>query len=169
MPDFTDHLKPAHDGTATLQAERDGSAVNAMEFAIHLLGRDGFLERQERVLKILKKEKLFNKDQQLNLSRPERYHLGLARAKAIQRIIRREGWNREDYTMAEYLNDEMSPYFLHMSMFGGPPCFLCDLGVKLTPPSCNSHYGQGTGLKRTTRVLDAQDPQLRHHWLLRSN
>lgn len=118
MPDFTDHLKPAHDGTATLQAERDGSTINVTELASHLLGRDGFLERQEKVLKVLTKEPLFRKDQQLNLSRPERYQLGLARAKAIQRISRREGWNREDYSMAEYLNDEMSPYYLHMSMFG---------------------------------------------------
>ena len=119
MPaDFTDHLKPAHDGTATLQAERDASAVRVSELARHLLGRDGFLERQEKVLSVLSKEPLFKKDQQLNLSRPERYQLGLARAKAIQRIIRREGWGHEDYSMAEYLNDEMSPYFLHMSMFG---------------------------------------------------
>ncbi|KAH7389471.1 hypothetical protein DE146DRAFT_163900 [Phaeosphaeria sp. MPI-PUGE-AT-0046c] len=117
MPDFTDQLKPAHDGTATLQAERDGSAINTTELARHLLARDGFLERQAKVLKVLSKEKLFKKDQQLNLSRPERYHLGLARAKAIQRIIRREGWDQEDYQMAEYLNDEMSPYVLHMHMF----------------------------------------------------
>ncbi|KAH3964189.1 hypothetical protein HBI26_174300 [Parastagonospora nodorum] len=117
MRDFTDHLKPAHDGTATLQAERDGSAINVKELAWHLLGRDGFLERQEKVLKVLSKEKIFKKDQQLNLSRPERYHLGLARAKATQRLIRREGWDHEDYKLAEYLNDEMSPYFLHMSMF----------------------------------------------------
>jgi acyl-CoA oxidase len=118
MPDFTDHLKPAHDGTATLQAERHGSAINTTELARHLLDRDGFLERQEKVLQVLSKERLFNKDQQLNLSRPERYHLGLARAKAIQRIIKREGWDHEDYKMAEYLSDEMSPYHLHMSMFG---------------------------------------------------
>jgi acyl-CoA oxidase len=125
MPDFTDQLKPAHDGTATLQAERDGSAIDTTQLARHLLARDGFLERQAKVLNVLSKEKLFNKDQHLNLSRPERYHLGLARAKAIQRIIRREGWDHEDYKMAEYLNDEMSPYFLHMSMFGQYTCFFC--------------------------------------------
>lgn len=118
MADFTDHLKPAHDGTATLQTERDGSAIIVDELARHLLSRDDFLQRQEKVLKVLSNEKLFKKDQQPNLSRPERYHLGLARAKAIQRIIRREGWDHADYSMAEYLTDEMSPYFLHMSMFG---------------------------------------------------
>ena len=125
MTDFTDHLKPAHDGTATLQAERDGSTINVDEVARHLLSRDGFLQRQKKVLLVLSKEKLFKKDQQLNLSRPERYHLGLARAKAIQRIIHREGWGHADYSMAEYLNDEMSPYFLHMSMFGQEISFPC--------------------------------------------
>lgn len=118
MRDFTDQLQPAHDGTATLQAERDSSDIGVPQLAKHLLDRDGFLERQERVLKVLSKEKLFKKSQQLNLSRPERYHLGLARAKAIQRLSRKEGWDSADYQIAEYLNDEMSPYFLHMSMFG---------------------------------------------------
>lgn len=118
MVDFTDDLKPARDGTIALRAERDGSAVDVAQLASHLLGRDDFLERQERVLKVLRQEKLFNKDQLLNLSRPDRYHLGLARAKAIQRLIRREGWDFDDSQMAEYLNDEPSPYFLHMTMFG---------------------------------------------------
>ncbi|UPX16769.1 Acyl-CoA oxidase [Ascochyta rabiei] len=118
MADFTDHLKPAHDGTATLQIERDGSAIVVDELATHLLSRDGFLQRQKKVLGVLSNEGLFQKDQQLNLSRPERYHLGLlARAKAIQRILRREDWEHADYSVVAYLNDEMSPYFLHMSMF----------------------------------------------------
>ena len=124
MPDFTDRLRPAHDGTAALQAERDGSLIDVSQLARHLLGRDGFLERQEKVLAVLRKERLFNKGQQLNLSRPERYHVGLARAKAIQRLIRQEGWDSQDYHMAEYLNDEMSPYFLHMSMFS--ECYLVE-------------------------------------------
>lgn len=118
MVDFTDQLRPTHDGTATIEAERDASSIDVSELAQHLLGRDGFPERQQKVLRVLSKEELFKKDQQLNLSRPERYHLGLARAKAIQRLIRQEGWDHEDYKMAEYLNDEMSPYFLHMTMFG---------------------------------------------------
>lgn len=135
MADFTDHLRPAHDGTAMLQAERDSSVVLVDELARHLLSRDDFLQRQNKILKVIGKEKLFKKDQQLNMSRPERYHLGLARAKAIQRFSRREGWDHADYSMAEYLNDEMSPYFLHMSMFGQQNFFfLCDAGVKLTPP-----------------------------------
>ena len=118
MTDFTDNLKPRYDGAATLEAERSASAVSVDELSKHVLSRDGFLERQQKVLAELRKEKLFSKEQQLNLSRPERYHLGLARAKAIQRLVRRQGWDHEDYKMAEYLNDEMSPFHLHMTMFG---------------------------------------------------
>ncbi|EOA92254.1 hypothetical protein ACJQWK_03762 [Exserohilum turcicum] len=117
MTDFTDTLRPLYNGTAALQAERDRSCIHLDRLAHHLLGRHGFLERQQKVLAVLTKEKLFNKDQTLNLSRPERYHLGLARAKAIQRLMRREGWDHEDYKMAEYLTDETSPYYLHMTMF----------------------------------------------------
>jgi acyl-CoA oxidase len=118
MADFTDNLKPLYDGIATLQSERDGSRIDVDELAHHLLGRDDFLERQKKVLTVLGKEKLFQKDQQLNLSRPDRYHLGLARAKAIQRLKRQQGWDDEDCKMAEYLVDEPSPYFLHTAMFG---------------------------------------------------
>ncbi|KAF2127143.1 acyl-CoA oxidase [Dothidotthia symphoricarpi CBS 119687] len=103
MPDFTDRLEPAHDGTATLRTEWNASKLNPNELAKHLLDRDGFPERQEK---------------ELNLSRRERHHLGLARAKSIQRIIRREKWGEEEHTMAEYLTDEMSPCFLHGTMFG---------------------------------------------------
>lgn len=53
MLDFTDHHKPAHDGTAALQAERDGSSVDVTQPAKHLLDRDGFLERQEEVRWVL--------------------------------------------------------------------------------------------------------------------
>lgn len=118
MPDFTDKLKPRYDGTATLQVERDASAINVHELTQHLLSRDGFLERQQKVLDVLKKNPLFNKDQTLNLSRPDRYKLGLARAKSFVRIGKKLGWTDEHVKMAEYLMDEMSPFHLHYTMFG---------------------------------------------------
>lgn len=117
MPDFTDHLKPAYDGGAIIAAERARSNINVDELSKHLLSRDGFLERQERVVSVLEKEPLFSKKQQLNLSRTDRYHLGLARAKSLRRMVRKYGWDHEDYRIAEYLTDEMSPYHLHMTMF----------------------------------------------------
>lgn len=117
MPDFTDNLKPSYDGGVILKQERERSSISVDELSKHLLSRDDFLERQKRIVPVLESEPLFNKKQQLNLSRPERYHLGLARAKALRRLDKKHGWDHEDYRMAEYLVDEMSPYHLHMTMF----------------------------------------------------
>jgi acyl-CoA oxidase len=117
MSDFTDTLKPAEDGGAILAAERARSPISVDELSKHLLSRNGFLKRQQRIAPILEKEPLFNKSNQLNLARPDRYHLGLARAKALRRMVKKYGWDNEDYKMAEYLTDEMSPYHLHSSMF----------------------------------------------------
>lgn len=168
MPDFTDNLTPRYDGAATLQAERNGSAIDAEELAKHLLSRDGFLERQAKVLKVLSKEKLFSKEQQMNLSRPERYHLGLARAKAIQRIVRREGWDHEDYKICEYLNDEMSPYHLHMTMFGKfqilHPAAFYHWDVR-ADWACSNDDPRAS-IRISKAILAAQDPQLGYHWLL---
>ncbi|KAF1809369.1 acyl-CoA oxidase [Eremomyces bilateralis CBS 781.70] len=117
MPDFTDNLKPAHDGTQILEAERNGSPLSVQELSKHLLSRNDFLNRQARILEIVEKEPLMSKKNLLNLARPDRYHLGLARAKLIRRLALKHDWNKEDADMAEYLVDEMSPYHLHLSMF----------------------------------------------------
>jgi len=163
MADFTDSLRPRYDGTATLQAEREASDIHVDGLASHLLARDGFLERQEKVLRVLSRDKLFDKDQQMNLSRPERYHLGLARAKAIVRIMKREGWDHNDYKMCEYLVDEMSPYHLHMTMFGG--CrWLAYRRRQLTGPSYN---GPGARVAVAKEILAATDSRLFHRGVLR--
>ena len=70
MPDFTDNLKPKYDGSATIEAERARSSVKVDELTKQLLSRNGFLDRQERILRILEKEPLCSKKQQMNLSRP---------------------------------------------------------------------------------------------------
>ncbi|KAJ5577106.1 Acyl-CoA oxidase [Penicillium sp. DV-2018c] len=118
MPDFTDNLRPSQpDGPTTLAREREQSNVSTEELGQHLLAHDGFLERQSRILSILQQEPLFNKDKQQNLSRPDRFKLGLARAKLVRRLADKHGWNYDDYKMAEYLIDDVSPYYLHMEMF----------------------------------------------------
>lgn len=118
MPDFTDNLKPAGPGgPAILSKERSQSDVPVQELAQHLFPRDGFLGRQERILRILEKEPLFNKSKQMNLSRPERYRLGLARAKKLRRLADQHGWDVEDQIMSQYLCDDVSPYMVHVSMF----------------------------------------------------
>lgn len=118
MSDFTRELKPAGpQGPDILAAERARSDVNTPQLAHHLLHRDGFLDRQERVLAVVEKNPLFSKTTNLNLSRPERYHVGLARAKEVRRLAKRERWTTDDYRMADYLLDEVSPYSLSDSMF----------------------------------------------------
>jgi len=118
MPDFTDSLKPASpDGPDILSKERGQSDVPVEELAQHLLSRNDFLGRQERVLKVLEKDSLFNKIKQLNLSRPERYQLGLARAKKLRRYADQYHWDAEDINMSQYLCDDVSPYMVHYAMF----------------------------------------------------
>ncbi|KAJ5132581.1 hypothetical protein N7448_006739 [Penicillium atrosanguineum] len=118
MPDFTDRLRPSQpDGPTTLARERGQSNVSVNELGQHLLSSDGFLERQTRILPILRREPLFSKEKQQNLSRPDRFKLALARAKLLRRLTDQYKWSHDDYKMAEYLVDDVSPYFLHMEMF----------------------------------------------------
>ncbi|KAJ5227844.1 hypothetical protein N7489_008552 [Penicillium chrysogenum] len=118
MPDFTDNLRPSQpDGPTTLARERQKSNIATEELGQHLLGSDGFLVRQARILPIIQQEPLCSKDQQQNLSRPERFKLGVARAKLLRRMKDTHKWSQLEYQMAEYLVDDVSPYFLHMEMF----------------------------------------------------
>ena len=117
MPDFTDNLKPASDGTAILSKERSQSDVPEQELSQHILSRNDFIGRQDRILKVLEKDPLFNKAKQFNLSRPERYQLGLARAKKLRRYEDQYEWDSEDRSMAQYLCDDVSPFMVHYAMF----------------------------------------------------
>lgn len=53
------------------------------------------------MLEAVMKEKLLTKETQLNLSRPERYKLGLARAKLLRRMSDKLKWDSEDAKMCE--------------------------------------------------------------------
>jgi acyl-CoA oxidase len=118
MPDFTDNLRPSQpDGPTTLARERGKSDVSTTELGQHLLGSNDFLERQARILSIVQQEPLLSKTKQQNLSRVERFKLGLARAKLLRRLADKHKWSNDDSKMAEYLVDDVSPYFLHMEMF----------------------------------------------------
>jgi acyl-CoA oxidase len=117
MTDFTSTLKPAQpDGVAVLARERSGSSIAVSELTRHIFTPQ-FLERQARVLALLEHDPLFSKTNQANLSRPDRYQLGLARAKKLQRLAVQLGWDAEDSRMSEYLVDDVSPYHVHVSMF----------------------------------------------------
>jgi acyl-CoA oxidase len=99
MRDFTDNLKPAKPGGLETPAkERSQSYLPVQELAQHLFP-DGLLQRQEKIVKELQKHKLFSKQNQLNLARPDRYKLGLARAKLTRRIAAKHNWDDEDHRM----------------------------------------------------------------------
>ncbi|KAL1959813.1 hypothetical protein VTO42DRAFT_958 [Malbranchea cinnamomea] len=116
-PDFSAALKPAPpDGATILANERARSSLDVDDLA-HRLLTPAYLERQERVLKELLKEPVFRKSNQANLSRPDRYKLGLARGKKIRQLKEKLGWDDEDYKMAANLVDDVLPYHLHTAMF----------------------------------------------------
>ncbi|WPG98072.1 Hypothetical protein R9X50_00085800 [Acrodontium crateriforme] len=118
MPDFADKLKPASpDGPSILAKERSQSDVPVDELAQHLLSRSDFLKRQEKILPVVSKDPLFNKTKQMNLSRPERYQLGLARAKKLRLLADQHGWDTKDQEMSQYLCDDVSPFMVHVSMW----------------------------------------------------
>src|SRR5882757_483738 len=118
MTDFTSSLMPAGpQGPDILAAERAGSDVNVEQLANHLLHRGEFRARQKKILAVLESNPLFSKKNNLNLSRPDRYHVGLARAKELRRLSRRHGWTYHDDRLAEYLLDEVSPFSLSNTMF----------------------------------------------------
>lgn len=115
--DFTAYLKPAGPGgDVVISRERAKSSLPVEALSKYLLG-DGFLVVQYRLLAILQNDKLFSKTNQMNLSRPERYMLGLARAKKLRRLADQYLWSDEEYELAKYLVDDVSPYTLHTTMF----------------------------------------------------
>ena len=116
--DWSKDLKPAAsaDGAAILSRERQKSDVDVEKLSESLFGK-AYLERQRRIVEILGKEKVFSKATQANLSRPDRYALGLARGKRMRQLMNEHRWSEEDLLMAEYLIDDILPYHLHISLF----------------------------------------------------
>lgn len=115
--DWVDRLRPATpDGATTIAAERSRSNVDVDGLSKYLLGQ-GYLRCQSRILPLLQEDPLFNKSNQANLARPDRYMLALARAKRLRQMGKRYGWADHDHEMAIHLVDDVSPYQLDVSMF----------------------------------------------------
>lgn len=116
--DFTSGLRPHPNanGSAILAQERQRSNIDVSELSDHLFGST-YLDRQRRVVAILQNEKVFSKSNQANLSRPDRYKLGLARGKRMRQLMDKHQWDEDDLLMAEYLCDDIMPYHLHLSLF----------------------------------------------------
>lgn len=116
-PQWVKDLKPAPpQGTELLSAERDKSKISVEQLSNFLFTKE-VLERQDRVLEILQKEKVFDKSQNYFDGRVDKFKTALARAKRLRQLQVQHKWDRDDYITANDLISEPGPYGLHASMY----------------------------------------------------
>ena len=121
-PQWVAKLEPSGpQGSELLKQERAQSNIPVEKLSEFLFTKE-VLERQDRILKILTSEKVFDKSQNYFNSRIERFKTALARQKRLSQLSKKHGWSRDEYQMASELISEPGPYGLHVSMFlVGPP------------------------------------------------
>ncbi|TVY91281.1 Peroxisomal acyl-coenzyme A oxidase [Lachnellula willkommii] len=116
-PQWVKDLKPAPpQGTELLSAERDKSNISVEQLSNFLFTKE-VLERQDRVLEILQKEKVFDKSQNYFDGRVDKFKTALARAKRLRQLQVQHKWDRDDYITANDLISEPGPYGLHATMY----------------------------------------------------
>lgn len=116
-PRWVKALKPSGpQGSELLKQERDQSNLSVDKLADFLFTRE-VLERQERILKVLQREKVFDKSQNYFDGRVDKLQTALARAKRLQQLNVKHKWSKEEYQTANELISEPTPYGLHASMF----------------------------------------------------
>lgn len=116
-PDWVKKLKPSGaQGHELLKAERANSNVPVKELE-ELLHTKDVIERRNRILKILKAEKVFDKSQNYFMGRTERFERALAREKKLRNLKKQHNWTLEEFRTSTDLIGEPGPYGLHDSMF----------------------------------------------------
>ncbi len=116
-PSWVKDLKPSGpQGHELLKKERDGSDLNVRRLS-EFLHTKSELERKDRILEILEKNKIFNKEQNYFAGRIDRFGTSLARAKKLRNLTVEHGWSQEDFVTANELLSEATPYRLHDTMF----------------------------------------------------
>ena len=116
-PDWVNKLRPSGpQGHELLAAERAKSNV-AVEKLLDLLFTREVIDRKQKILSILKSEKVFNKSQNYFAGRTERFETALARAKRLRNLRLKHNWTLDEYRTANELIGEPGPYGLHDSMF----------------------------------------------------
>ena len=103
-------------GSELLNQERTQSNIPVQKLSEFLFSKD-VLARQERILGVLKGEKVFNKSQNYFDGREARFQTALARAKRMRQLAVKHRWSQDEYMMASELISEPGPYGLHASMF----------------------------------------------------
>lgn len=116
-PDWVQALKPSGvQGSELLEQERAKSDINVDQVAEFLFTSKA-LERNAKILKILQAHPVFDKSENYFQGRTDRIKSSLARAKALRQLSIEHEWTQEDYTVANELISEPTPYGLHASMF----------------------------------------------------
>ncbi|GES63986.1 acyl-CoA oxidase [Aspergillus terreus] len=116
-PAWVQALKPAGpQGSELLEQERAQSNVNVDKLS-ELLHTKEALETQDRLVRILSSEPIFDKSENHTSGRTERIQRALARGKRLQQLREQLHWSEQEYIMANDLIGEPTPYGLHASMF----------------------------------------------------
>lgn len=117
IPQWVKDLKPSPpQGTDLVKAEREKSKIGVEKLSNFLFTRE-VLERQDRILGILKAEPVFDKSQNYFDGRVDRFKTALARAKRLRQLQVKHNWDRDEYMMANELISEPGPYGLHATMY----------------------------------------------------
>lgn len=103
-------------GSELLEQERAQSHLPVDKLSEFLFTKE-VLGRQDKVLKVLKSEKVFDKSQNYFAGREDRFQTALARAKRMRQLAVEHQWSQDEYLMASELISEPGPYGLHASMF----------------------------------------------------
>lgn len=116
-PDWVKQLKPSGvQGHELLKAERESSTIPVAELN-ELIHTKEVIERTQRILAILKAEKVFDKSQNYFSGRTERFERALAREKRLRILKKQHKWSLEEFRTAYDLISEPGPYGLHDTMF----------------------------------------------------
>jgi acyl-CoA oxidase len=116
-PEWVKALKPSGpQGSELLAQERAKSNLNVDQLATFMFTPE-VLQRNERILKILQAEPIFDKSQNYFRGRISRIEAALARGKRLQQLQVQHNWTRDEFQTANDLISEPTPYGLHASMF----------------------------------------------------
>ena len=156
-------------GAELLKQERDKSNIPVGKLSEFLFTRET-LDRQDRILKILTADQVFDKSQNYFDGRVERFKTALARQKRLSQLSKKYDWTNDEYQMASELISEPGPYGLHVSMFlvscmalpnpSKPICLKCNR----LPYVTKVHLSNISYSLRKLKNTNMSDATLRQSW-----
>ncbi|KAG2226088.1 hypothetical protein INT45_011705 [Circinella minor] len=117
VPTKFPNLQPkAPNGTDLLQIERSKASFDVNTLSKFSYGEE-FLNRKEKILRIIESDPAFEKSQRFFQSRHERMTHAYEKDKRTIELSEELGWDDEDRHIVNFLYDQPSPYSLHYTMF----------------------------------------------------